>query len=152
MVNYKILLDNDVRHLEPCFRSGTVVHLSDVGLDDEASDHALAEAALERGYIVFTNTRRGYVPEDPETAAADIPNKDRDCTKMYGHVVIVPSDKNSQAAAIDRASRQMAFEGRKVSWKQVRDNSLKVVIHDKGKPTVTKMPLCLHCEVVAEAN
>ena len=144
MASFKFLLDNDVRHLFACFPSKQTVQLEDVGLDRSASDEDIVAAASENGYVIVTNNRSDFEREVP-SKIAESSKKKLGCTQVHGLVIVLPSDRLKQERAIDRASKQLRFEDRPITWKDVNELCLKVVIEETGRATVTKLPRCPHC-------
>ena len=151
MASYKILLDNDVRHLESDFPAKTVRQLGDIGLSTSASDDDIIVAASERGHIIVTNNRKDYEGKVKERIAASS-KKELGCTQVHGLVIVVPSDALKQTQALKKASRQLWFEGRRIGWKEVNKLCLKVVIHDDGTADVSKLPRCPHCTFADEKD
>jgi hypothetical protein len=144
MADYKLLLDNDVRHLDSCFPKKQTDQLSDVGLDVSASDDAIVAVASQNNYIIVTNNRRHF-EHKVKTRIAASSKKDLGCTQVHGLIVVLPSEQLKQERAIRRAAKQLRFEGKPIGWKEVSELCLKVVIEETGKPTVTKLPRCPHC-------
>jgi hypothetical protein len=145
VANYRFLLDNDVRHLLACFPSKQVLQLEDVGLDASADDRSIVSAASSNGLIVVTNNRRDFEKAVNERISASRKKKGG-CTRVDGLVVILPSDRILQERALSRAASQMAFEGRPITWKEVNEQCLKVIVEESGNVRVSRLPRCPHCD------
>ena len=144
MASFKFLLDNGVRHLASCFPSKQTVQLEDIGLDRDASDGDIVAEASLNAYVIVTNNRRDFEHEVP-SRIPESSKKGQGCTQVHGLVIILPFDRLKQERAIDRASEQLRFEGKLITWKDVNELCFKVVIEETGKATVTKLPRCPHC-------
>jgi hypothetical protein len=145
MASVKFLLDHDVRHLASCFPAKQTLQLEDVGLKSNAPDSEVVAAASEGNYIIVTNNARDFQRDVPNHIATTSKKK-LGCKQVHGLIIVLPSEQLKQEPAIARAAKQLAFEGRSIGWKEVKNLCLKVVIQDSGKPTITKLPRCPHCE------
>jgi hypothetical protein len=151
MARYKFLLDNDVRHLETCFPSRQTRQLEDLGLDSRASDEEIVEAASVSADIIVTNNRRDFEQAVANRIAASS-KKALGCTQVHGLVIVLPSEKLAQERAIQRASRQLRFRDKNISWKEVNERCLKVVIEESGKVTIacSGVALTAHLRILNE--
>lgn len=145
MAGYKFLLDNDVRHLSVCFPAKQTIQLEDVGLAPSSSDQQIIATASEQGHIIITNNRRDF-DRDVPSHIAETSKKRLGCTQVRGLVIVLPSDSLKQQNALNRASKNLKFQNKAISWKAVNELCLKVVIEETGKATVTKLPRCRFCD------
>jgi hypothetical protein len=144
MASFKLLLDHDVRHLASCFADKQTLQLEDVGLTPRASDEEIIAVASEGSYIIVTNNARDFERGVPAHIARTS-KKRFGCRQVHGLVIVKPSMELKQVSAIERAIKQMQFEGRSIGWKAVHESCLKVVISDTGAPTITRLPRCPSC-------
>ena len=144
MANFKFLLDHDVRHLASCFADKQTLQFEDVGLNPRASDEEVIAVASEGNYIIVTNNARDFEKGVPAHIARTS-KKQFGCRQVRGLVIVKPSMELKQVPAIERAVKQMRFEGQPIGWKAVHESCLKVVISDTGIPTVTRLPRCPSC-------
>lgn len=142
MASYKFLLDADVRHLAACFPTGQVQQLEDLGLSSDAGDDEIIESAQRS--IIVTNNRRDFESGVQSRISRSSKKKNR-CTQVHGLIIVLPSDKLLQIRAIERAAKQLFMDDEALTWKDVNERCLKVIIEESGKAKVSKLPRCPAC-------
>jgi hypothetical protein len=144
MASYKFLLDNCVRHLASVFPDSQTLQLEHVDLKANDSDADIVAVASENKYIIVTNNRRHFEHEVVERIA-ESSKKQFGCTQVHGLIIVLPVDQLKQERAIRRASKQLSYDGEAITWKDVNERCLKVIVEESGKAIVSKLPRCPHC-------
>jgi hypothetical protein len=144
MASFKFLLDNDVRGVAEAFPRKQVVQLSDIGLATRTADDVIVEVASLRELVIVTHNRKDYERFVPERISQST-KKDGGCTQVNGLIILLQDTTIGQIRAIKRAQTRLKFNGKAITWKDVHEQCLKIVIEDQGTPTVTQLPRCPHC-------
>jgi hypothetical protein len=142
MANYKFLLDNSVCSLAQSFPKDSTLQLADIGLPKDASDEQIIDAGSQ--YIMVTTNRKHFEPQI-DAYVATSSRKPNGCSRVEGLIILLANDKHIQKLSIERASKQLIFEAKAITWKEVHDRCLKVIIEASGKARVSKLPRCRHC-------
>jgi len=145
MAKFKFLLDNDVRHLHSVLPARQTVQLEEVGLSGLSSDNEIVEAASVENLLIVTNNSRHFQRGVVERIGQSRKSDDG-CTQVHGLVVVVPSDALVQERVLAAAAKNLIFEGKRMGWKNVFEQCLKVVIEAAGPPKITRLPRCPWCK------
>jgi Domain of unknown function (DUF5615) len=145
MAKFKFIVDNDVRHLQSVLPPRQTVQLEEVGLDGRSDDDEIVELASQRNLLIVTNNRRHF---EQKVLARISQSRDSElgCTQVQGLVIVLPSDAIVQKRVLAAASKNLIFEGKRIGWKNVVEQCLKVVIEASGRPKITRLPLCPWCD------
>jgi hypothetical protein len=145
VAKFKFVLDNDVRHLQSILPARQTVQLEEVGLSGLSSDEEIMEVASGANLLIVTNNSRHF----QQGVVARIGQSRKgsyDCTQVQGLVVVVPSDAIIQKRVLAAAAKSLIFEGKRIGWKNVFEQCLKVVIEASGPPKITRLPRCPWCK------
>ena len=145
MAKFKFVLDNDVRHLQSVLPARQTVQVEDVGLSGLSSDDEIVEVASVKNLLIVTNNRRDF-QQKVFARIGESRRGEYDCTQVHGLVIVVPSDAIIQERLLAAAAKNLIFEGKRIGWKNVFEQCLKVVIEASGPPKITRLPRCQWCK------
>ena len=145
MAHFKFMLDRGVNHLKDCFPSKRVVSTETLGLRSTLPDEEIVEYASTEGYLLVASNRRDFL-RDAKRHVAQSSKKQFGCCSVPGMILLVPNDKITQRRALKGLESRLRFEGKRISYSDVHDRDLVVMIEASGKATVSRLPRCPHCK------
>src|SRR5487761_197090 len=175
MAHFKFMLDRGVNHLKDCFPSKRVVSTETLGLRSTLADEEIIEYASTEGYLLVASNRRDFLRDAKRHVAQSskkqfgccrvpgmillVPNdeitqrrvlkgleKQFGCCRVPGMILLVPNDEITQRRVLKGLESRLRFERKPISYSDVHDGDLIVMIEASGKATVSRMPRCPHCK------
>lgn len=145
MAHFKFMLDRGVNHLKDCFPPKRVVSTETLRFRSTLPDEEIIEYASIQGYLLVASNRRDFV-RDAKRYVAQSSKKIFGCCRVPGMILLVPPDEITQRRVLKRLESRLRFEGEPITYKDVRDRDLLVVVEASGKVTVSRLPRCPHCK------
>lgn|SRR5487761_45813 len=145
MAHFKFMLDRGVNHLKDCFPSKRVVSTETLGLRSTLADEEIIEYASTEGYLLVASNRRDFL-RDAKRHVAQSSKKQFGCCRVPGMILLVPNDEITQRRVLKGLESRLRFERKPISYSDVHDGDLIVMIEASGKATVSRMPRCPHCK------
>jgi hypothetical protein len=144
MAHFKFMLDRGVNHLRDCFSSKRVVSTETLGLRSNLADEEIIEHAAIKGYLLVASNRRDFL-RDAKRYIAQSSKKPYGCRRVPGMILLVPNEEITQRRVLKDLESRLRFEGKRISYADIHDRDLVVVVEATGKPTVSRLPRCPHC-------
>jgi hypothetical protein len=138
------MLDRGVNHLRDCFSSKRVVSTETLGLRSNLPDEEIIEHAAINGHLLVASNRRDFL-RDAKRYIAQSSKKPYGCRRVPGMILLVPNDEITQRRVLKDLESRLRFEGKRISYADVHDRDLVVVVEASGKAIVSKLPRCPHC-------
>ena len=139
------MLDRGVNHLRASFPSKRVVSTETLGLRSTLPDDEIIEHASTRGYLLVASNRRDFL-RDAERYVKQSSKKQFGRCRVHGMILLVPNDEITQRRVLERLESRLKFEGKPITYGDVHDRDLVVVVEASGKATVSRLPQCPHCK------
>jgi hypothetical protein len=133
------LLDEDVKALKPLFPKRRAKTLADLRLKLDSDDAAIVQIAWDRGFTLATANANHF-----RTEITDFQHRgpNRSCSCLFG-LVIFPTGYEVQRRLIsdwNAVERRLRFEGKAITWKDVRKKNYEVRLLRSGASRVVELP------------
>ena len=137
------MLDRGVKHLKDCFPPKQVVTTETLGLRSTLPDEAIIEYASEKSYLLVASNRRDFLRDAKRYVAQ---SSKKSCCRVPGMILLVPNDEITQRRVLKRLESRLRFEGKQITYRDVHDRDLVVMIEGAGTVTVSRLPRCPRCK------
>lgn len=145
MAHFKFMLDRGVSHLKDCFPPKRVVTTETLGLRSTLPDEEIIEYASKNGHLLVASNRRDFL-HGANRFVAQSSKKQFGCCRVPGMILLVPNDEITQRRVLRGLESRLRFEGKQMSYGDVHDRDLVVLIDASGAVTISRLRRCPHCK------
>jgi hypothetical protein len=144
MAHFKFMLDRGVNHLLDCFPAKRVVSTETVGMRSNLPDDEVVAYASLHGHLLVASNRRDFV-RAAEIHVAHSSKKPSGCCRVPGLMLLVPDSEIIQRRVLKGIESRLKFEGKTITFKDVRERDLLVTVEATGECRISRLPRCPHC-------
>jgi hypothetical protein len=142
MGHFKFMLDRGVNHLLDCFPAKRVVSTETLGLRSNLPDDEVIAYASEKAYLLIASNRRDFVHQ-VQRFVAQSSKKQFGCCRVPGMVLLVPNEEIVQKRILKGLESRLTFEGEPITYVDVHDRDLLVMVEATGEAKVSRLPRLL---------